>query len=377
MKNYKEMADSVFKRSDAIIKKKSERRRTMRLITSMLSCLLFVALLGAGALSGVFNRFPFETPDAGTSQQQSTESNGMQPSQGANTKNPSNGDAQGNSDDKTLISADDPRIVWAERMSSDNGLGNWNGKRIGSELYEALSYHSDDTVFAIVAQAVGGRNREYCQYVYNGKTLIEYEKEAEEESELSEKLVRLLKCGDDLKYGEALYKTGNDKGRKWSKEHYDSEVAYFGEELLSKYIVDGVFLREKLEYDCNQPVTVTARTAWHKAYEAYKNHIIQQTKEHLTEQGVVFESKSAVYYANVIKYPVGNLASEDAYIEIETSKPYLIIYISKEKFASLAGNYEFNVFYLADKSARNGVLSSGSTDLDLPLDTDLPTDLVN
>lgn len=357
MKNYKEMADSVFKRGDAIIKKKSERRRTMRLITSMLSCLLFVALLGAGALSGVFNRFPFETPDAGTSQQQSTES-------------------KGNSDDKTLISTDDPRIVWAERMSSDNGLGNWNGKRIGSELYEALSYHSDDTVFAIVAQAVGGRNREYCQYVYNGKTLIEYEKEAEEESKLSEKLVRLLKSGDDLKYGEALYKTGNDKGRKWSKEHYDSEVAYFGEELLSKYIVDGVFLREKLEYDCNQPVTVTARTAWHKAYEAYENHIIQQTKEHLTEQGVVFESKSAVYYANVIKYPVCNLASEDAYIEIETSKPYLIIYISKEKFASLL-NYEFNVFYLADKSARNGVLSSGSTDLDLPIDEDLPTDLVH
>lgn len=94
----------------------------------------------------------------------------------------------------------------------------------------------------------------------------------------------------------------------------------------------------------------------------------------LTEQGVIFESKDAIFSTNVIKYPLAdNLASKDAYISIERSKSYLIIYLSKEKFSSLTGNYEFNVFYLADENARNGVYPFDPSDADL----NLPTDLIN
>ncbi len=289
--------------------------------------------------------------------------NDTQPSQGSNSEIPSNGNTQGNSDNDLLFTPEYPDIVWAEKISSDNGLVDRNGKRIEVGLYEALSHYSDDTVFAIVTQASGGKNQEYRQFVYNGKTLVEYEKEVEEERKLSEKLPLLFKSGDDLKYGEALYKIGNDKGQKWSKEHYDSIVAYFGEGLLSKYIVEGEFLREKLEYDYSQPVTVTAEIAWYKAYDAYENHIIQQTKEQLTEQGVIFESKNAVYNTNVIKYPLAdNLVSEEAYISIERSKPYIIIYLSKEKFSSLTGNYEHVIFRLADRNTRDGTFPSDPAD---------------
>lgn len=363
MKNYNEMADSVFKRSNAIIKKRAERRRTTQLITSVLSCFLFVVFLGVGALNGVFNRILFEKPDRGILQYQPTESNGTQSNQNAHSETPSSGDTQGDSNNKFLVSPDDPSIVWAEKMSRDNGMGDWNGKQIGDGLYEALSHYSGDTVFAIVVQSIVGNKQEYSRFVYNGKTLAEYEKAAEEESNLSEKLALLLKCGDDLKYGEALYKVGNGKGQKWSKDHYDSEIAYFGDELLSKYIVNGEFLREKLEYDCSQPVTVTSTIAWYKAYDAYENYIIQQTKEQFAEQGIVFECKNAVYHVYVEKYPLdGDLTSEDAYISIERNKAYLITYISKEKFSSLTGNYEFNVFYLADKNAHDGIFPFGPSD---------------
>ncbi len=74
MKNYEETAESVFRRSNAIIKKRAERRKTLRLITSVLSCFLLVLLFGTDTSNGVFNRTPFEILDVGTSQYQSTAS---------------------------------------------------------------------------------------------------------------------------------------------------------------------------------------------------------------------------------------------------------------------------------------------------------------
>ena len=348
MKSYKEMADSVFKRSDAIMKEEKERRNKMKFITPILSCLLVVVTIFGGTSLGVFNRDRPEMTDIDTSQEQPTHCT-------SRSQTPP---------DKILIPADDPDIVWAKRTSGDSSTVEWKNKQTGCDLYEALSNSSGNTVFAITVQTACDRGTEYRKYVYNGKTLAEYEMEVEEESQLPDKLARLLKVGDDLKYGNALYINGNGNGVKWTKEDYDNEIAYFGEALLSKYIVDGEFLREKLEYDCTQPVKIAARIAWHNAYEEYKNHIIRQTAELLTNQGVALERKNAVVYDKVIKSPLADPAAEDAYIEIKTSEPYLIIYVSKEKFTSLDGDYKFNIFNLAEKSARDGVLPSGSYNFD-------------
>ncbi len=69
------------------------------------------------------------------------------------------------------------------------------------------------------------------------------------DAQLYEKLAQLLKQGDMLKYGEALYTTGIPDGEKWTKELYEQRVEFFGEDLLSKYIVDGEFLRKSVESD--------------------------------------------------------------------------------------------------------------------------------
>ena len=85
--------------------------------------------------------------------------------------------------------------------------------------------------------------------VYNGKTISEYEAEADNAEQLINRLGELLKIGDELKYGEALYKTGTPDGKKWAKQLYDETVEHIGKEVLSTYSVNGEFLKEKLSPD--------------------------------------------------------------------------------------------------------------------------------
>jgi hypothetical protein len=80
----------------------------------------------------------------------------------------------------------------------------------------------------------------------------------ESDAQLYDKLGQLLKQGDYLKYGEALYTTGTPDGEKWTKEFYEQRVEFFGEDLLSKYIVDGEFLRKSVESDMNGLLIKTA-----------------------------------------------------------------------------------------------------------------------
>ncbi len=55
MKNYKEMADSVFQRSDEIIAENKRKRKNLIGITSAISCVCLVALIGFGGVkSGLF-----------------------------------------------------------------------------------------------------------------------------------------------------------------------------------------------------------------------------------------------------------------------------------------------------------------------------------
>lgn len=59
MKNYKEMADSVFQRSNEIIMKKRKKRKQLVGITSAISCCCLVALLGISAMHWeIFNQTP-------------------------------------------------------------------------------------------------------------------------------------------------------------------------------------------------------------------------------------------------------------------------------------------------------------------------------
>ena len=121
-----------------------------------------------------------------------------------------------------------------------------------------------------------GINRDY---VFAGKTLKEYESEMNEERNLPEKLLGLKKLGDSLKYGTALYETGTPDGEKWTRSLYEETVREFGEEFLNKYIVDGQFLKDKVDQDIQTAMTQTAASdAFKKAKLSYLNDLAASIK---------------------------------------------------------------------------------------------------
>ena len=188
------------------------------------------------------------------------------------------------------------QVIWAENNNAviefDEGFTQWHQfDSVGCRLYEVLESGDDDDVFAILARPVV----EYT-FLYNGKTLAEYYSDMCNERNLSEILGQLLKEGDSLKYGEALYKTGTPFGEKWAQSLYEERIAYYGETILGKYIVNGEFLSEKVEQDISSAMNNNdATVAYKTAYGAYLNQVASTVKGELPAEVVVEENGIIMY----------------------------------------------------------------------------------
>ncbi len=130
--------------------------------------------------------------------------------------------------------------------NTDGIESTWNDLMVSLNLYEALSNGNEQDIFDIVATVSFSIPNDY---IYNGKKYSEYLKELKEAKDFLPKANYLVEEGDLLKYGELLYTDGTPNGTKWTKAKYDKIVAYYGEEMLNTYIVNGKFLKEKLLYD--------------------------------------------------------------------------------------------------------------------------------
>lgn len=138
-------------------------------------------------------------------------------------------------------------IIWYENKGGASGESagvEWNGMKLSDALYETMLKTESDRYMAVM---IIYDNDEYLnRFVYDGQSYAEHNKEIDSLRQLSYRYNVLRKEGYELKYGELLYTEGPPDGRKWTKEYYDKRVAYYGEELLSEFIVDGEFLAEKL-----------------------------------------------------------------------------------------------------------------------------------
>ena len=149
--------------------------------------------------------------------------------------------------------------------ASDFYISYWNGKTVWSTLAKALDEAPADKVFDILA-------RPYIDYdfIYEGKTLAKYYSDMCDELNLQEKLLQLLKVGDSLKYGTLLYEGGAPNGEKWAKEWYEEMIAFFGQEMLDKYIVNGEFLAAQVKDDAAAALEQKDATKAYKiAFKAY------------------------------------------------------------------------------------------------------------
>lgn len=284
MKNYDETINSVFERiNEYEVEKKHKRKIITRTVTS-LCCFCLVALLGIGVWqSDLFGTTPPTTLDG-------EKLDGSNSSQ-QDTDKPNN----------SVGVTPDATIIWGNASEfQDMGFGEWNGKQITIPLSEALSDEKNkESLFAI------GVSFELDEkFIYNGKSLAEYSAEVDKEHLLYNRFGELLKVGDELKYGEALYKTGTPDGKKWAKELYDETVERIGEDLLTKYIVNGEFLKEKLESDiAAYDAEENSRKNRDDAVNAYYAFIANEVAKQLKEQNVSCEvRKSLIVYVTIEEF---------------------------------------------------------------------------
>lgn len=129
-------------------------------------------------------------------------------------------------------------------------------KRIIAAVTAAIITATSTSLMSVCADDNGGSDLGFISKSTTDKS--DKIEKVESDAQLYDKLGQLLKQGDLLKYGEALYTTGTPDGEKWTKEFYEQRVEVFGKDLLSKYIVDGEFLRKSVESDMNGLLIKTA-----------------------------------------------------------------------------------------------------------------------
>lgn len=327
MKTYEEMAHNALERIEEYKTEQKKRRKTAAAIAIPAASLCLAAIIGFG----IRGASPFKigaplpdtektgqdesfyssdnTPAADTGEVPEAEaSQGGEilpfapeqsiPSIGGNTVTTTakQNNAAEKSSGSQVITGDDVKGAG----TSGYCLFWWKKKlTVGGALYWAMEENPGGT-FAVIA-SYRPATAEITSFTYEGKTLAELAIEADNERILPLKMKELLKYGDELKYGTALYETGTPSGVKWDKRLYEEKVAYFGEELLNKYIVDGKFLRKELERDIAAleiKVTTsdgtstiysyegTALIKYKKAYDAYMETVLSEAEKQLSQKNI-------------------------------------------------------------------------------------------
>ncbi|MBO4872756.1 MAG: hypothetical protein J5496_05025 [Lachnospiraceae bacterium] len=313
MKNYHEITEELLARRDEYISRQKKKRAAL-LKASGLVCIFAVAVLVAFGLRGRNAVTPPETTqNSGVAQTQVPgSSDGTAPV--ISPTNPWVGNetlpvqtlptqtevlppvilpTEPSSEESMIVVPDD--VIWSNVTTEPAAYTEWNGKHVSDSLYNALESHPADAVFAIAAWTAPDPD-----FVWNGRTLADYEREAEEEAYiLPEKLSQLLKDGEYLRFGEVLYTSGTPDGEKWAQQLYEDRVAFYGA-LLDSYLQDGEFLREKLEADIKSYDAHEAQDAYAAARKAYFEQIGTAIVDRLTSQGIPAEYRaerhSSVFY---------------------------------------------------------------------------------
>lgn len=296
MKTYEEKTQRVFQKIEEEAAARRQRSRTVKRVAAPVLSLCLVAAAGFGAWqAGLFPKspaisaagesgIPIPNPD-GTIQRE--ERPDTVPSytilrpgdEGYVAPVPT--PEPGTPDEQTQI-GEGPDSTGADASTAPEGeegvcidagfrLTQWGNKAVLRGLADALEEAPADRVFDILAHP-------YIDYgfVFEGRTLAEYYSDMCEERNLPEILAQLLKEGDALKYGTALYESGTPEGEKWAQSLYEERIEFYGTGILDKYIADGEFLRGQVESDLEAAGTAKEKTRMYKtAFAAYYRHLIE------------------------------------------------------------------------------------------------------
>lgn len=142
-------------------------------------------------------------------------------------------------EENTVPNVDDDRIIWHNRDAS--AIAEWNGLSVSEDLIAAFENAKSTDLFAVNAFLKDVQSIETL--TYEGRTYASYRTESDELRLHRFKLLELQKEANDL----IDYPNGYYNG--YPKEFYEQRIDYYGEELINQYIVDGVFLEDKINED--------------------------------------------------------------------------------------------------------------------------------
>ena len=211
-------------------------------------------------------------------------------------------DQQNSTTQTTPITKPTYNILWKETeedmSTGEIAVDTQMGKTIEWGLKKALENLPQNTKVAVAAYPY----MTDPNFVWNGKSLKEYSDAFDAERSMLNKLGSLAKMGNMLKYGEALL-TGTPDGEKWSKELYEETIAYYGEELLSKYIVNGEFLKDQLEADIEiMSGEGSAYYAYESACAAYNAYALDEAEKQLVAHSIDYDASNSADSGCIIMF---------------------------------------------------------------------------
>lgn len=297
MKTCDEMLHDLYERRDAYAATRAEKRKKTARIAAPTLAACLIAAVGIGVWqTGAWKPVPVSPTEPGTA-----------------VSAPSMNDRG----EKQTPSVDKSKVIWANDPVSESALTTWENKTVGISLLEAMEQGGENSIYAIAATPQAN-----MQFEYQGKTVSQYQADIEQNVRKVIVLDQLVKEGDALKYGESLYETGTPEGEKWGKPLYEERIAYYGRDLLDRYIANGEFDKAKAEEDLKEAQRCRDESV--KAYESAR-------KAHLSACAAMLPEEFS--------------AEVDAH--------YIVIYLTKDSFAAfmpdLIGEHETWTFALAAK----------------------------
>ena len=199
-----------------------------------------------------------------------------------------------------------------------------NGWEMSGELHRALKAADPNTYLAISVS----RSYDYnamMSFTHQGKSYGEWLVERDIWKTRKRKLSELIKEGEWLKYGAALYTQGTPDGEKWTRELYEERVDFYGAYFLSEYICNGTLLSDKIEQDLSDA-----------------DACLQKMERILSETMNAYETQNA--HEDFLKF-----AKKGVCCAIRNGRLYIFITPKKLSRLHLRGKSDF-VLSLADRS---------------------------
>ena len=212
-----------------------------------------------------------------------------------------------------VLPTDIDKIIWAANGQSNKGpddaaaLVTWNGWSMNYSLYDVLNRADNTDFIAIVVSK--NNSAELDSFEYKGTTLIQLRAERDEVNLLSGKLLDFHKEGEWLKYGDLLYTTGTPDGEKWSKSLYDERVAFYGEDFIAKYIVNGEVQTDLLNEDytvCQNRLTEISKET-DELIKAYNASYVDEVEDIFVSAGACIKVRNNTVFLFVQKDELANL----------------------------------------------------------------------